>query len=592
MVSPLANVQLHLVETLDDAYAFKRWAGERRETPVGLDTESSGLSPHNDKLRLIQFGDIHQGWAIPWDLWGGVALEIFHHLVKKRTKLVLHNSSFDMRFMQMHAGIDPPWHLIDDTMAMAHLLDPLRPKGLKTLAAKLIDRNATGGEKALHDGMRQQGWTWGTVPLDFAPYWVYSALDPVLTAMLWQQFQPEITASYSEAYDLEMAATRICANMMLKGVQLDTAWIHEKITGLREYSLEARAWLKDAYGVTSPNSSKQIAAALNALGVPTAFFTETGLPRMDKDALEAYNQIEDPAVQSLTSQITGVRKAEKIIGTYLENFLEKMDAGDILHCQIWTTGARTSRMSISEPSMQNLPRDDKIVRGAIIPRDGHVLISCDLDQVEMRLGAHFSGDQGLINAFHQADQPGQPDFFTVIASELFGEPVYKNDRRRDITKNVGYGYLFGAGADTMAHTAKLPVASVSPVRDAFSARYPGLHELAQRITSEAEEHNPPSIITPMGRRLVMDKGRVYTQALNALIQGHAAEYLKKALIDVESAGLGNAMLLPVHDEIVCEVAKEDADEALHTIQEAMTNRTDYRVPITASGKVMSVRWEK
>lgn len=588
-VSPLADLQLKFVDSLDSALELKRWLGERRDTPIGLDTETTGLSPEKDQLRLVQFGDESTGWAVPWPMWGGLIQEVLHQW---DGGWVLHNRPFDARFFAVHTDWEFPWHDSDDTMTIGGLIDPLRPKGLKTMAARYVDPTATQGEKLLHDGMKKQGWTWGTVPYSFAPYWVYGALDPVLAVHLWKWGHGKVTASCPEAYQLELGAQRVCTNMMLAGLKVDQGYVRAESARLREFSAEARGWLKARHGITSPMSAVQIARALEALGIEITEFTPTNQPKISKEILTAYRDTHpDQFVRDLARYVLAIRHADKLTGTYLDNFLELMDGNGRLHASINSFATRTGRMSSSDPNLQNLPRDDKVVRGAFVPEDGFAFIGCDLDQVEARLTAHFTQDAGLIQAFLDADQLGT-DFFCGIASGIFGEPIVKGDVRRQFTKNVVYGSIYGAGAVKMAQTAGVPVAQMRPVKEAFDLKYPGIKRLTNEIIDAARAYNPPMTFSPLGRPLVADHERAYTQLLNALIQGHAAEYFKMRLVDLDAAGYGPYMRLPIHDEIILEVPAADADLHRHEVERLMSDRENYRVPITAGGKVMTERWAK
>jgi DNA polymerase I len=477
-------------------------------------------------------------------------------------------------------------------MTLAHLDNPLRPKGLKSLADRLVDRRASAGQEALSEGMRKQHWNWATVPLNFAPYWVYAALDPVLTAHIWQKLKPAAEA-YSQAYDFERAVTRVLTGMMQRGMLIDVPYTEHQIAKTDAYSRDGRKWLSDTFGINSPMSGLSVARVLESYGQEITWRTEHGQPQMDKEALKYYgDNAASPLVRELCTTVLTLRHAEKMRGTYLENLLSLRDGNDTVHASIWSLGARTSRMSITEPALQTLPRDDLIVRSCFIPRPGCVLISIDADQIEARLAAHFSGDQGLISAFIEADQPGGRDFFCGVASEIFGEEITKQDKRRQHTKNTVYGSIFGAGAEKMALTAGVSPAIMIPIKQAFDARFPGLKELQNRILTEARQRNPMCVYTPLGRRLLLDSGREYTQGTNALIQGHAAEILKQGLLDLDAAGFGDNLLLPVHDEIILEVRKEDAGDALQEISKILTNRADYVVPITWDGKIMEERWVK
>lgn len=592
MESPLANVELHLVNSLDEAMAFKRWLGERHEFDLlGLDTESGGLSPYRDRVRMVQFGDTGHGWALPTETWLGLAQEA---LRAYDGSWVLHNSGYDWQVIAERVGIELPWHKMHDTMALAHLQNPNRPRGLKPLGDMLVDPRASSGQHLLHDGMAKQGWTWDTVPVDFDPYWIYSALDPVLTMHIYKKLE-NVRTIYAHPYDIERSAIRFTAEMSRRGVLIDIPYIHQKIDELRAYIEQASGWLKNEYGVTSVQSSRQIAKGLESDGMEILFWTNSGQPKMDKDALHFYaNAASNPDAQNFVDTVLGVRKAEKLISTYFENFLEKAVNGR-LHCSIHPCAAVTGRMSISDPSLQNLPTDDKLVRGSIVAEQGHVLISSDFNQVEMRLAADFSGDDNLIDTFRKADLPGGKSFFLQVAGDIFGEEISKLDKRYGLTKNVGYGYLFGAGLDKMAATAGVPVDQMAPVRNAFLEKYSKLEVMSRSIINEAKRNaqdgSDPYVLTPTGRKLTVEPGKEYV-LVNRKIQGHAAEVLKLAGAQLESAGLMDYAKLPIHDEYLFDVPAEEAEEYRREIENTMGFPTQYKVPITAGADILGPRWVK
>lgn len=589
--SLLDNVSLNLVETIDDLFAFKRWIGERREGPLGIDTESGGLSPWKDDLRLVQFGDLHTGWALPWDDWKGAIKEI---LTGWEGEWVCHNLPFEQKFFLIHGGVQLPWARCHDTLAQAKIDDPMRSAGLKPLSSKLVDRTAAQGQQALDEGMKAQGWTWATVPIKFDPYWVYGALDPVLTAHIHKQLYPRVQAAAPEAYDLEMATLRICTAMMIKGVKVDVPYIHDAIEKFETFSKATRVWLKDAHSITSPLSGGQISRAFIEFGCEITRFTDGGAPQMDKKTLTHFkNFAEDPRARQLAEYVLAVRHAEKMKGSYLENFLEMRDSEDLIHTSINTLAARTGRMSATDPALQTLDRDDKTVRGSFIPRPGNAFITCDLDQVEGRLGAHFSEDDGLMEAFHKSDNGGT-DFFCEIGSTIYLEPIAKKDPRRNIIKTIFYRSQFGGGdnIEAMSEAAGVPFDQMQHAKESFDENFPGIKRMLTEVSQAAMKNNPPYIRSPLGRKLTLSRGEEYTQGYNALIQGHGAEYFKQRMVLLDAAGLGDAMILPIHDEIMLEVESGEAEEALKIVEDCMTDRTNYKVPLTAGGKILYDRWEK
>lgn len=588
--SPLADIKLNLVETLDDALRFRTWLSQRHENDVlGLDTESGGLSQYRDRLRLVQIGDKHTGWAFDYEGWRSFVQQTLNEW---QGQWVLHNSTYDAQVFSVQAGYEMPWDRTHDTMSMAHLVDPSRPRGLKECADRLVDPRASAGQSFLHDGMREQGWNWNTVPIDFQPYWLYSALDPVLTAHMYDVLSTDVFGKYDLPYDIERGANRMCYGMMRKGVLTDPDYIHEKIAYLERYMDEAKTWLKSNYGVTGAYSPGTITDAFARLSVPILFWTDGGAPQFDKNAMKFYaNQF--PQAEALIRQIMGVRKASKTISTYFQNILNSA-IDDVIHCQMWVMGADTGRMSISNPSLQNQPADD-LVRGSFIARPGKVWLSCDYSQIESRLLAHFSRDAGLIEAFRVADETGS-DFFVELGADIYRERISKSDKRRGLVKNTFYGLGYGAGLEKMAATAGVPVEQMAPVRNGLLESYPNLKRFMDKCIQDGRENAAYNggrafIKTPTGRRLVVEPGKEYA-LINRLVQGHAAEVLKQAALRVENAGLGDAMRIPVHDEFLLEVDESDAEDARVELMRAMEDTTSYSVPLYAHADIVGRRWKK
>lgn len=574
----LSHVNLKLVRTLDDASEFMRWLGERRRV-LGVDTETGGFIPELYRLRLCQFGDLNTGWAIDWERWSGLVLEA---LDKYDEPLVLHNSKFDARFLSHHGRIKWPWDRTNDTMTMAHILNPLRAKGLKPLGAMLVDPSAASAQRLLDEAMSKNKWTWDTVPADFPLYWAYAAMDPVLTCHIYEMFYEEIERDYQGVYDLEMGTTRVVSKMEARGVLVDLDYCQDMSAKMNDWTNLAQDWLRSEYGLHLPTDLMLL-----------KFFQENQIPMLNKLTKSGARQALDKEVlqtidHPVADTILKIRKVQKQVGPYFSNFIRLADANSVVHPSIWTMGTRTDRMTITDPAFQTLPRRDPTVRGAVKPRPGKALISADYDQIEARLTAHFSGDQGLVDAFIESDREGGLDFFCGIASQIFGREISKKEAERDLTKNVTYGKVYGAGVEKMAMTARVPVETMKFVDDMFNARFPGVSLMQRRINIEGRRQHPPTVITPTGRKMIADDRKEYTLT-NYLIQCHAAEIFKGALIAIDEV-VPDSLLLPVHDEALSEVDIDDVEEARRLIESAMNDREHYLVPITASSDVMYGDW--
>ena len=223
------NTSLRLVTCIDDLFDMKRWLGERRDV-MGLDTETSGLDPWEPgaKLRLVQIGDHREGWAVPWEGWGGAAIECMNLW---KGDFTLHNASFDAKWLKVHADWQMPWERTHDTMIMAQIEDPSGPADLKTLSTRYVDPMSAAGQKELKAAMKTHGWTWATIPVDFPAYYLYSALDPVLAAHLWSHYRTDL--SFPEAYDLEMSVRRVCTEMEMTGMRVDLEYSQKRFDELK-----------------------------------------------------------------------------------------------------------------------------------------------------------------------------------------------------------------------------------------------------------------------------------------------------------------------------------------------------------------------
>lgn len=574
------SLQLRLVSNSSDLWEFFEWLRRPREV-LGFDTETSGLSIERDSIRLIQFGDETMGWAIPWEDFRGVAREVFETYTGD---FVAHNSKFDIR----HISNDFkwlvenwPWHRTHDTMGMAHINDSQRPKGLKPLGDRLIDRRISQSQKTLDEGMKANGWTWETVPINFPPYWQYAALDPVITVLLYKYFR-EIGTVDKTLYDIEMGATRVAAKMEETGFLVDRAYCIDTAFKLDKYANDVRQWLADAWGLKNP-TPMQLAK----------FFKEHGVQLIDKQTGSGAQAMDKHVLQTtdheVARQVLNLRKYEKMSGTYLRNFIDLMDDNQVLHANINTMAARTARMSISDPSLQNLPRRDPVVRDAFIPRPGHRLISCDYDQIEARLTAHFSKDPGLIEAFNSPD-----DFFCTIASQLFGYPVVKGMAERDLVKGVVYGKVYGASVMKMAETAGVPPEQMKTTNALFDTNFANVHRFMNDVVNEGKRRRNDSedgrgfVVTPYNRKLKADTGREYT-LVNYLIQCHASEILKRKIVELDAVLDPDVrMIIPIHDEVIFDVPDELAEETAKTIEETMADTTSYLVPVTAGAEVLEL----
>lgn len=587
------EVQVHLVNSVEKAQEFISWLGERRpHNAIAVDIETGehaggarddALSPWRGDIRLMQVGDAMQGWAIPWEQWSGV---FYQGMNKFEGPIVCHNIAFEAKWLSVKSKWEIPWQRAHDTMIMAHIIDPLGSGALKKLAAQYVDRNSAHLQSSLDIGLSENGWTWGTVPVEYEPYWSYGAFDPVITMRLWHKFYVDCGpgGAFYKPYELEMATRKIVTRMEINGSHIDLDYSKRKYDELTTYTESVKDWAKTKYAGTSITSNIQLVKLFEKLGGEITEFTATGQKSCTKDQLKLLVRDGNSEVRELAEVALKQRKADKLANTYFSNFLEKSVNG-VLHPSVRTLGARTSRMSITDPALQTLPKGDETVRKAFIPKDkDHVIITSDLDQVEFRMFASLSEDPNLINLFNKADAIGS-DPFTEIGREVYQDPnIGRSDKRRSLIKGMVYGRLYGAGVAKQALTAGVAESQMKEVSDAFDRRYPGMIMFQRKVEDigmrRLRSEGKGYIHTWTGRRLPCDEDRVYT-LINYLIQGGAAEVFKSNLVKLDQADLTELLIVPVHDEIVLQAPREDALEIMQTVKECMTTTDGWSVPLTA-----------
>jgi DNA polymerase-1 len=593
MTTGLGDIKLELVNSAEQAARFISWLGERRPlNAIAVDIETGelpggkrddALSPWHGQIRLVQVGDGQTGWSIPWGEWSGV---FYEGMDKFDGQIVCHNIAFEARWFDVQSRWKMPWHRAHDTMIMAHLIDPLGSGALKRLTSQYVDAKAASLQSQLDEGLVKNGWTWGTVPIDYQPYWAYGALDTVLTMKLFELFWQKCGPGqpYSQAYELEMNTRRIVTRMELNGARLDLDYSRRKYDELVEYTEQVKTWAKDSYNGLSITSNIQLVRQFEAMGALITETTPSGAKSASADQLKMLVRDGTPQIQELAATVLKQRKADKLANTYFSNFIND-NVNGFVHPSVKTLGARTGRMSIQNPALQTLPKGDDTVRRAFLPKDDdHVIVTSDLDQVEFRMFATLSKDENLINLFNMADATGS-DPFTEIGREVYADPaMQKSDKRRGLIKGVVYGRLYGAGVAKQALTAGVPEEQMRAVSNAFDERFPGMALFQKkvedvgmrRLRSEGQGY----VNTWTGRRLPCDEDRVYTLT-NYLIQGGAAEVFKSNLVKLDQADLTELLIVPVHDEIVLNAPRESAAEIQQIVRECMTTTEGWAVPLTA-----------
>lgn len=581
----LDHVRLGRIVDYEDLTNFNDWLihGPLQHGVIAIDTESTGLDRQRDRIRLVQVGDSEQGWAIEWDRWSGLFIDTMNRF--NGTSIVMFNAPFDHHFIKK-GGVDLPWGKIMDVLPMMKLLEPGKANGLKKAAGRHVDPFAASAQKELDEAIKKLGWD--GVPTGFGPYWQYAALDPVLTMLLCIKVAPMIMAGGPKlirTYDVENAVLSVLAGMTSKGIPVNVPYAREQREKITRYSEQIAVYLRDKYGLRNKDGSPavgsnlKVVAKLQEFGFEFTKLTESGAFSLTAEVLEEIDH-------ELAQLVLKRRKIDKIGSTYLDHYIHESVDGRV-HPSINSMGAITGRMSVSEPNFQNLPRtvkDDKvaaIVRNCIEFYYGNVGLFCDFAQIETRLMAHLSGDPGLIEAFHQPE-----DFFVTLARNVFDDPtIDKKHPLRNVIKTWMYATIYGAGLEKQAKTAGMSIVEMQAIVQRIHAAYPGIRQFQEHVHVTAMANYRATgqafYICPMtGRKHVADKGKEYA-LVNYLIQGLAAFFFKTKLLELDAAGLGEYMILPVHDEIILEMPVEKAEWAADILMKVMNDNETFAVPVQA-----------
>ncbi len=575
---------VNLLENIDDAFELRRWLGERRPI-LCLDTETGGLNPYRDQLRLVQFGDTESAWAVPAQDWRGFIRDCVRDY---QGEISLHNATFDAHYFREQVGVELPWERVHDTEIQSHVLFPPGRHGLKYLATQKVHPGAGAGEVALHEAMHRGKWTWATVPVNLKEYWVYGAVDTIIDAQLHVIQHAEIEQrGLTRIYELERQVQPVLYAMERHGAAVDLDYCREKSVAMFAYCEQVKEWAKSAYGVDNLASNRQLARALLNDGVPLDVKTAKGDYSVTEAVLKRF--IEHP----LAASVLNLRKYTKIRSSYFDNFLAYATNG-VVHPNIRQVGARTGRMSVTDPALQTLPRGTE-VRDAFVARPGWKLVSIDFEQIEARIFAALSEDPSLIQAIADYDAGIGPDLHTYCARVVYGDQtIQKKDKRRDLAKNTTFCTMFGGGAAKIATTAGVPLAEAERFLHTYLEVFPGVRRF-QRETdrlgraTEAED-GVAYIHTVYGRYLPLVQNEGYYKLTNYRIQGSAADIFKDRLVSVANAGFLDYLVMAVHDEIILEMPEEWAEAAIPHIKAAMEEPYALSVPILANASKPEDRW--
>ncbi|MFC7624075.1 DNA polymerase I [Microlunatus sp. GCM10028923] len=390
--------------------------------------------------------------------------------------------------------------------------------------------------------------------------------------------------------EVELPLQRTLARMEQTGVAVDVDHL-ERLEG--EFGAKVATAAEEAFSILGKQinlgSPKQLQTVLfDELKMPKTRRTRTGYTT-DADALQQlYVKTEHPFLAQLLLHRDATRLRQTV-----EGLLKSVSDDGRIHTTYGQTIAATGRLSSTEPNLQNIPirtEEGRRIREAFVVGEGYeTLLTADYSQIEMRIMAHASGDESLIDAFKSG-----ADFHTVTAARVFGvEPDSVNQAERAKIKAMNYGLAYGLSAFGLSGQLGIEVSEAKGLMDEYFERFGGVRDYLRSLVDEARRTEYTA--TLLGRRRYLPdltssnrqrREMAERMALNAPIQGSAADIIKIAMLDVEQAlndqGLQSRMLLQVHDELVFEVAPGERDAAMALVEDKMSHAVDLSVPLDVS----------
>lgn len=565
----LNGVKLEYVNSVEKAEEFLSWLGQRRPI-LAIDSETMGLEWYKGPgfTRLVQFGDSMTGYTIALQQWRGVIEIALQRLRENNVRIAMHNANFDMHALAIDNLPLPKWQNVDDTKVFHHLLAPHEGHHLKGLANRLIDPSASLGQEMLEAGMKRNGWTWATVPLNFEPYTLYAGLDTVLTSRLHEKFSYDVSKRFWVPYQREMICQEVMWGAETRGIHIDWKYATQLRESYRE-EMERLQYELDAYGIRNPSSGRQIEAALRDEGWEPDEFTPTGQAKTSEEVLKGIDS-------DIVPKVIRFKRLRKWMVAYLEHFINERDAFDCVHPSINSLQAKTGRMSITRPPLQTLPKG-KEIRDCVTAREGMELYAIDYENVELRLAAALSKDDFLISAFMAG-----VDMHDDLAQRTFGEDF--TPKQRGLAKAGRYANLYGAGIAKLARTLGIEQEYAVRLIDGIQQASPSLVKYAEEVSNEGalrlQTEGVAYTDTWGGRIAVAESDKIY-KLLNAKIQGTAVDLFKEAIATMWKKDLDQYIVVPVHDENLLETPV-GGEEIIREIHKIMEVPNEFIVPLTCS----------
>jgi DNA polymerase I len=577
-------------EAVRTVAALEVWVARIRERGwVAVDTETTSLDEMQAELVGISLCvEPGQACYVPLahragdDLFGGSAraegqvsveeaLAVLKPVLEDDAVLKIgQNMKYDWKiFARYGVEVGP----VEDTMLMSYAMNAgLHAHGMDELSERYLGHVPIPIKSLLGSG--KAAITFDRVPVAEAVR--YAAEDADVTLRLWQAFRPQLhRAKVTTVYEtLERPLVPVLARMEMAGIKVDRDTLSRMSNAFAQKMAGLEAEIHElAGGPFNVNSPAQVGELLfGKMGLPGGTKTKTGQWQTTADVLE------DLATEhEFAGRVLDYRQLQKLKSTYTDALQDDInpETGRV-HTSYSIAGANTGRLASTDPNLQNIPirtEEGRRIREAFVAEPGKVLVSLDYSQIELRILAHVAGIDALKRAFREGH-----DIHAMTASEMFNVPLEEMtpDIRRQ-AKAINFGVIYGISGFGLARNLRIPRDQAQGFIDRYFERFPGIRAYMDETIAFAKEHG--YVQTLFGRKIHTPEinakgptaGFARRAAINAPIQGTAADVIRRAMIRMERAiaGIPAKMLLQVHDELLFEVEEGAADALVEAARDVM-----------------------
>ncbi|HSV79747.1 MAG TPA: DNA polymerase I [Ramlibacter sp.] len=586
---------------------FDTWLARLEAAPlVALDTETDSLDEMVASIVGLSFST-EPGLACYIPLahnYQGAPDQLPRDEVLGRLKPWLENPEkkklgqhikYDRHVFANH-GIDVRGY-VHDTMLQSYVLEVHKPHGLASLAERHLGRTGIDYETITGKGAHQI--TFNQVPVDKAAEYSCEDSDQTLDVhlALWPKLEQDSKLRF--IYDLELRCSEVLYRIERNGVLIDARGLaqqsHELGQRIVQLEREAHELAGQPFNLGSP---KQIGEVFfGKLGLPVVKKTASGAPSTDEEVLEKLAE-DFP----LPAKVLEHRGLSKLKGTYTDKLpqMTQPRTGRV-HTHYAQAVAVTGRLSSNDPNLQNIPirtTEGRRIREAFVASPGCRIASADYSQIELRIMAHISEDEALLRAFRE-----NMDVHRATAAEVFGLPLDQvSSEQRRYAKVINFGLIYGMSSFGLARNLGIENAAAKNYIERYFQRYPGVKQYMDETRLSAKSRG--YVETVFGRRLYLPeinspngprRGSAERQAINAPMQGTAADLIKLSMVKVqevlEREQRRTKMIMQVHDELVFEVPEDEVEWLRSEIPRLMAGVAELRVPLLAEIGV-GANWEE